>query len=230
MMDLCHVATNQQNLKLDEFVLILLISRRIKKAGRGAHASSPTDRKSSPTANGSFVFASPEFREAPSKLISPFFGDAIDKEGRTVSSVQAFSVASQDLSRLQLQGKEAQASPAKSDGDGEPRGDPLQRSASPFAPLEVATKIRENKPESLGILCTHQVPQNGDSSLPRKSDFSSVPTGLERSSEGSETAVARQTERNRLSAARAKAPKARNLQRKNSNNSMITPSPHSLIV
>jgi hypothetical protein len=36
-------------------------------------------------------------------------------------------------------------------------------------------------------------------------------------------------ERNDLSAARAKAPKARNSQRKNSSNSVITPSPHSLI-
>jgi hypothetical protein len=51
-------------------------------------------RKSSPTADGSFVFASPEFREAPFKLISPSFGDAIGKEGKIVSSVQAFSVAS----------------------------------------------------------------------------------------------------------------------------------------
>jgi hypothetical protein len=44
-----------------------------------------------------------------------------------------------------------------------------------------------------------------------------------------ETAAARETERNDLSAARAKASKARNLQRKNSSNSVITPSPHSLI-
>jgi hypothetical protein len=79
-------------------------------------------------------------------------------------------------------------------------------------------------------LRTHQVPLKGDSSLPRKSDFSSVPAGFGRSSKGSEAAVARQTERNNLSAAKAKAPKARNSQRKNSSNSMITPSPHSLIV
>ncbi len=48
--------------------------------------------------------------------------------------------------------------------------------------------------------------------------------------EGSETAAARQMERNDLSDARAKAPKVRNLQQKNSNNSVISPSPHSLIV
>jgi len=227
MMDLCPHAADQQNSKLDEFVLVF---RRIRKAGRGAHASSPTNRKSSSTTNGSFVFASPKYREAPSKLISPFSGDAIGKEGKIASSIQVFSVTSWDLSRLQLQGKEAQASLARSDGDGKPRGDHLQRSATPFAPLEVATKIGESKPESSSVLRTHQVPPNGDSSLPRKLDFSSVPAGFGRSSEGSETIATRQTERNDLSATRAKAPKARNSQRKNSSNSVITPSPHSLIV
>ncbi len=43
------------------------------------------------------------------------------------------------------------------------------------------------------------------------------------------TAAAKQTERNDLSAPRAKAPKARNSQRKNSSNLVITPSPHYLI-
>jgi len=84
MMDLCPDAANQQNSKLDEFVLV---SKRIRQAGLGAHASSPMDRKSSPTTNGSFVFALPEYHEAPSKLISPFSGDAIDKEGKIASSV-----------------------------------------------------------------------------------------------------------------------------------------------
>jgi len=84
MMDPCLVAANHQILKLDEFVLV---SMRIRKAGRDAHASSPTAGKSSPTANGSFVFASPELREAPSKLTSPLSGDVIDKEGRIASSV-----------------------------------------------------------------------------------------------------------------------------------------------
>jgi hypothetical protein len=76
---------------------------------------------------------------------------------------------------------------------------------------------------------THHLPLKGDSSHPRKSNLSSIPAGLGRSSEGSETAITRQTKRNNLSAARAKAPKARNPQRKNSSNSVITPSPHSLI-
>jgi hypothetical protein len=104
MMDLCPDAVDHQNSKLDEFVLV---SRRIRKAGRGAFVSFPTNRKSSPTTNGSFVFASPEFREAPFKLISPSSGDAIGTEGKIASSVQAFSNTPQDLSRLQLQGKEA---------------------------------------------------------------------------------------------------------------------------
>jgi hypothetical protein len=99
MMDLCPVAADHQSSKLDEFVLV---SRRIRKAGRDAHASSPTVGKNSPTANGSFVFASPELREAPSKLTSPFSGDVIGKEGRIASSVQAVSVAFQDHSRPQL--------------------------------------------------------------------------------------------------------------------------------
>jgi len=222
MMDLCPVAVDHQSSKLDEFVLV---SRRIRKAGHDAHASSPTVGKSSSTANGSFVFASPELREAPSKLTSPLSGEAIGKEGRIASSIQAISVAFQDHSRLQSQGKEAKAPPARSDSDGELRGDPPQRSVLPIALLGVVTKIRRSNSESSGVMRTHQVPPKGDSSHPRKSDFSSVPADLGRSSEDSETAAARQTERNDLSAARAKAPKARNLQRKNSSNSVITPHP-----
>jgi hypothetical protein len=38
-------------------------------------------------ANGSFVFALPKFREAPSKLTSCLFGETIGKEGRIASSV-----------------------------------------------------------------------------------------------------------------------------------------------
>jgi len=138
MMDLCPVAVDHQSSKLDEFVLV---SRRIRKAGHNAHASSPTVGKSSTTTNGSFVFASPELREAPSKPTSPLSGDAIGKEGRIVSSFQAVSVAFQDHSRLQSQGKEGQASQARSDGDGETQRDPPQRLASPIAPLGVETKI-----------------------------------------------------------------------------------------
>ncbi|CAM6021544.1 unnamed protein product [Sphagnum balticum] len=77
MMDLCPDAADQQNSKLDEFILV---SRRIKKAGCNAHASSPTDRKNSSIANGSFAQASPEHRKAPSKLISRSSGDTIGKE------------------------------------------------------------------------------------------------------------------------------------------------------
>jgi hypothetical protein len=226
MMDLCPDVANQQSSKLDEFVLV---SRRIKKAGRNAHASSPTDRKNSPTANGSFAYASPESRKAPSKLISPFSEETIDNKRTIASSDQAFLTAPQDLSKFQAKGKEAKASLARSDGDGEPRGDRPQQSTSSLAPLEVTTKNRESKLESSSIPRTHQVPPIGISPLPRKSDFSSAPAGLGRSSEGSETTAARQTERIDLSAARAKAPKARSSQRRNLNNSGITPSPHSLI-
>jgi hypothetical protein len=151
-MDLCPVATNHQSSKLDEFVLV---SRRIRKAGCNAHTSSPTVGKNSTTANGSFVFASLELHEAPSKPTSPLSGDAIGKEGRIASSFQAISVAFQDHSRLQPQGKEAQASQVRSDGDGEPRGDPPQRSASPIVPLGVATKIRGSNSKSSGVACTH---------------------------------------------------------------------------
>ncbi len=229
MMDLRPDAADQQSSKLDEFILV---SRRIKKAGRGALTFSPTVRKSSPTANGSFVFASPEFREAPSKLTTPPppAGEPLSKEGGTASSVQAFSAALQDHSRLQLQGKEAQALPARSDGDGKPRGALPQRSPSQIAPLEVSTRIREGKPGSSGVVRTHQVPPKGaSSSHPHKSNFSSEPAGLGRSWEVSETTAARQTERNDLSATKAKAPKARSSERKNSSNLVITPSPYSLI-
>jgi hypothetical protein len=48
MMDLCSEAADHQSSRFDEFVLV---SRKIRKARRGAHASSPTVRKNSPTAN-----------------------------------------------------------------------------------------------------------------------------------------------------------------------------------
>jgi hypothetical protein len=105
-------------------------------------------------------------RQSCAKLTSPLSRDAIGKEGRIASSLQAFSVAFQDHSRLQPQGKEAQASQVRSDGDGEPRGDPPQRSASPIEPLGVATKIRGSNFESSGIVRTHQVPSKGDFSHP----------------------------------------------------------------
>jgi len=80
------------------------------------------------------------------------------------------------------------------------------------------------------MLRTHQVPPKGASSHPRKSELSSVSVGPGRNLEDSETTATRQTERNDLSAARAKAPKERNLQRKISGISTTTPSPPSLIV
>jgi hypothetical protein len=97
MMDICPVVADHQSSKLDEFVMV---SRRIRKAGRNARASSPTVGKSPTTANGSFVFASLEWREAPFKFISPLSGDAIGKEGGIASSMQAFLAAFQDVSRL----------------------------------------------------------------------------------------------------------------------------------
>jgi len=65
MMDLCSEAADHQSSRLDEFVLV---SRRIRKAGWGAHASSPTVRKSSPTANGSFVLHRWSFAKLPPSL------------------------------------------------------------------------------------------------------------------------------------------------------------------
>jgi hypothetical protein len=152
MMDLCPVAADYQSSKLDEFVLV---SRRIRKVGRNAHISSPTVGKSSTTANGSFAFASPELHEAPSKLTSPLSREAIGKEGRIASSFKAVLVVFLDHLSLQPQGKEAQASQARSDGDGEPRRDPPEWSALPIAPLGVATKIRGSNSEGSGVVRTH---------------------------------------------------------------------------
>jgi hypothetical protein len=99
-----------------------------------------------------------------------------------------------------------------------------------IAPLDVASKPRESETEGVGRSHTHQVPPKGDPSHPRKLEVYFVSVGLGRSSEGSDIATARQSERINLSAARAKAPRVRNSLRKNSTSSMITPSPHSLIV
>jgi len=91
MMEICSVVADSQTTGLDEFVLV---SRRIRKAGRGAHVSSPTDRKCSLTANSSLDFASPELYAAPTKLISPTLGEEIGKEGGNVGSDQVTLVAS----------------------------------------------------------------------------------------------------------------------------------------
>ncbi len=220
MMEICSATADSQTTGLDEFVLV---SRRIRKAGRGAHASSPTDRKCSPTTNGSLDFASPELCAAPAKL-----GEEIGKEGRNAGSDQATSVASQDRSRLQQQGKEAKALQPRSYGG--PRGEPPQRSSMLIASLDVASKPRESETEGTGGSHTHQVPPKGDSSHPRKSEVYSVFVGPGRSSGGSDIVAVRQSERIDLSAARAKASRVRNSLRKNSTSSVITPSPHSLIV
>jgi hypothetical protein len=221
-MEICSATADSQTTGLDEFVLV---SRRIRKAGRGAHASSPTDRKCSPIANDSLDFASPELCAAPAKLISPTLGEEIGKEGGNAGSNQATSVASQDRSRLQQQGKEAKALQPRSYGG--PRGEPPQRSSTLIAPLDVTSKPRESETEGAGGSHTHQVPPKRD---PSHSEVYSVYVGPGRSSEGSDIATTRQSERIDLSAARAKAPKVRNSLRKNSTSLVITPLPHSLIV
>jgi len=113
--------------------------------------------------------------------------------------------------------------------DGKPRGELLQRSHSACAPLEVALRILESTIKGADGLRTHQVPSKGVFSFPRKSDLSSASVGLGRSSKTLEAAVARQLEREDLSAARAKAPKMRGTQRKNSISSVTTPSLQTLI-
>jgi hypothetical protein len=118
MMEISSATADPQTTGLDEFVQV---SRRIRKAGRGAHISSPTDKKSSPIANGSLDFASPKFGAASTKSISTTLGEEIGKEGRNAGSNQATSIASQDCSRLQQQGKEAKAPQPRSYGG--PRGE-----------------------------------------------------------------------------------------------------------
>jgi len=225
MMEIYFAIANSQTTGLDKFVLV---SQRTRKAGRGAHASSPTVRKCSPAANDSLDFASPELYVAPTKLISPTLGEEIGKEGGNAGSDQATSVASQVRSRLQQQGKEAKALQPR--GYGGPRGEPPQRSSTLIASLDVALKPRESETEGAGGSHTHQVPPKGDSSHPRKSEVYFVFVGPGRSSEGSDIAVARQSERIDLFAARAKAPRVRNSLQKNSTSSAIPPLPHSLIV
>jgi hypothetical protein len=83
MMEICSATADPQTTGLDEFVQV---SQRIRKVGRGAHASSPTDRKCSPTANSSLDFASPELCAAPVKLIAPALGKEIGKEGGKAGS------------------------------------------------------------------------------------------------------------------------------------------------
>ncbi len=114
--------------------------------------------------------------------------------------------------------------------DGGPRGVLLQRSPSASAPLEVAPRILVSSTEGAIGLRTHQVPPKGVSPPPRKSDTFSVFAGPGRNSKTPEIAVAtRQSEREDLSTARAKAPRKRGTQRKDSISSVKTPYLHTLI-
>ncbi len=141
---------------------------------------------------------------------------------------QTNSIVPQDRQRLHQASKEAHASVFKSDGG--PRGVLLQRSPSASASLEVAPRILESSIEGAEGLRTHQVPPKGVSPPPRKSDSSSVSAGLGRGSKSSEIAVVtRQSEREDLFAARAKVPRKRGTQRKDSISSVKTPSLHTLI-
>jgi hypothetical protein len=99
----------------------------------------------------------------------------------------------------------------------------------PIVPLDVAMKLPESKIEGSDGPHTHQVPLKGTSPLLRMSEFCSASAGLGRGSEGSEATAPRQSERDDLFAARAKAPRMRSTQRKNSINSVTTPSFHPLI-
>jgi len=90
-------------------------------------------------------------------------------------------------------------------------------------------RILESTIKGADGLRTHQVPPKGISSLSRKSDLSSASVGLGRSSETSEAVAVRKLEKEDLSAARAKAPRMRGTQRKNSISSVTIPSPQTLI-
>jgi hypothetical protein len=153
-------------------------------------------------------FALPELVAASTKRISTTPGVEIDKEGGNAGSNQATSIASQDRSRTQQQGKEAKALQSRSYGG--PRGETPQRSSTPIAPLDAAKKPRESEIEGVNKSHTHQVPSKGVSSHPRKSEIHSVSVDLGRSSEGLDIAAARQSERIDLSAARAKVAKVKN--------------------
>ncbi len=106
----------------------------------------------------------------------------------------------------------------------------LERSPSASAPLEVTSRILESSIEGAEGLRTHQVPPKGVSPTPRKSDTSSVSAGSGRGSKSSKiVAVARQSEREDLSVARAKVPRKRGTHRKDLISSVKTPSLHTLI-
>jgi hypothetical protein len=150
MMEICSATIDPQTTGLDEFVQV---SRRIRKAGQGAHATSPMDRKVSLTSNGSLDFASLELGVASTKPISTTLGEEIGKEGGNVGSNQATSIASQDRSRTQQQGKEAKALQSRSYGG--PRGRTPQRSSTPITPLDAAMKPWESEIEGADRLHAH---------------------------------------------------------------------------
>ncbi len=88
----------------------------------------------------------------------------------------------------------------------------------------------ESSIEGAEGLRTHQVPPKGVSPLSRKSNTSSISAGLGRNSKTSEiVATARQSKREDLFAARAKVPRKRGTQRKDSISSVKTPYLHTLI-
>jgi len=168
MMEVYLDAADSQTAKFNEFVLV---AHRIRKAGLGARpklskyklrprngenarASSLTGRKNLLATNGSIVSASPKLNEAPATPIYPHSGETICEEGRIVNSDQAILISLQDRSRPQQTSKEEQASLLRSDGG--PRGELLQWSYPPAAPLVIATIPSESKIESFGELCTPQ--------------------------------------------------------------------------
>jgi hypothetical protein len=134
-------------------------------------------------------FASPELSATSTKPISTTLGKEIGKEGGNAGSNQATSIASQDRSRIQQQGKEAKA--LQSRGYGGPRGGTPQRSSTPIAPLDATTKPQESEIEGADRSHTHQVRPKGDSSHPRKLEIHYVSVGFGRNSEGSSIAAAR---------------------------------------
>jgi hypothetical protein len=114
--------------------------------------------------------------------------------------------------------------------DGGPRGVLLQWSPSASAPLEVTPRILESSIEGAEGLRTHKVLPKGVSPPPGKSDSSSVSACSGRGSKSLEIATAaRQLEREDLFVARAKEPRKRGTQRKDSISSVKTPSLHTLI-
>jgi hypothetical protein len=83
MMEIDSVFADSQTTELDEYVQV---SRRIRKARRGAHVSPPTDRKNSSAPNGSANFATLEPRTVSTKTIPTTPGAEIGKEGGNAGS------------------------------------------------------------------------------------------------------------------------------------------------